>query len=207
MESKLDYKERIKELDFAKMGGLVPAVVQDNSTNQVLMLGYMNEDAYLKTCDTGYVTFYSRSRNELWTKGETSGNYLKVEEMAADCDQDTLLVKVTPKGNTCHLGNYSCFAEPRENPRFLLQLEELLYSRKRQMPEDSYTARLFSKGMNKIAQKVGEEAVELVIEAKDNNRELFVNEAADLIYHMLVMIVEKGLTLQDVILELERRHL
>jgi phosphoribosyl-ATP pyrophosphohydrolase/phosphoribosyl-AMP cyclohydrolase len=206
MESKLDYKERIKELDFSKTGGLIPAIVQDKRTNQVLMLGYMNEEAYQKTCDTGYVTFYSRSRKELWTKGETSGNYLRVEEMAADCDQDTLLVKVVPAGNTCHLGNYSCFAEPRENPRFLLQLEELLYNRKRLMPEGSYTAKLFSKGMNKIAQKVGEEAVELVIEAKDNNQELFVNEAADLIYHMLVMIVEKGLTLQDVILELERRH-
>lgn len=206
MESKLGYKEKRQKLNFSKLDGLIPAVVQDKSTRQVLMVGFMNEEAYHKTCESGYVTFYSRSRQKLWTKGETSGNYLKVEEVAADCDQDTLLVKVTPNGNTCHLGNYSCFAESRKNPQFLLQLEDLLYDRKRQMPEGSYTAKLFSRGMNKIAQKVGEEAVELVIEAKDNNPELFVNEAADLIYHMLVMIVEKGLTLQDVVQELERRY-
>jgi phosphoribosyl-ATP pyrophosphohydrolase/phosphoribosyl-AMP cyclohydrolase len=195
------------DLDFSKMNGIVPVVVQDWKTMKVLMQGFMNREAWKKTRQDGYVTFYSRSRQALWTKGETSGHYLEVKEMETDCDQDSLLIKVRPHGPVCHTGNYSCFGEEEDGALgFLMQLEGVLRDRKEKMPKDSYTARLFEKGINKIAQKVGEEAVELIIEAKGSNRELFFNEAADLLYHLLVMFVYKEYSLQDVVKVLEERH-
>ncbi len=299
----------MEEMDFEKLNGLIPVVIQDWESLQVLMLGFMNRQAYEQTRREGYVTFYSRSKQQLWTKGETSGNYLEVKEMVLDCDQDSLLIKATPYGNVCHTGRYSCFHQPAPNvppegssqpdhpkrsessysndgddpidgpknfrgPRnfgggkffggpnsfgtansfdnenpfdrqnffngensfddpnslaspnsldnrkhadppdpasfpsldFLGQLEELLRDRKVHMPEGSYTAKLFGKGINKIAQKVGEEAVELVIEAKDDNRNLFLNEGADLMYHLLVLMVQKGYSLADVVEVLKGRH-
>jgi len=195
------------DLNFDKLNGLIPVVVQDWKTLKVLMVGFMNREAYEKTVREGYVTFYSRSRQELWTKGETSGNYLKVQQMAEDCDQDSLLILAEPYGNVCHTGRYSCFDQKPEQPLgFLSQLEELLRQRRKEMPEGSYTAKLFDAGINKIAQKVGEEAVELVIEAKDNNRELLLNEGADLIYHLLVLLVYKDYSLQDIVQVLEARY-
>jgi phosphoribosyl-ATP pyrophosphohydrolase/phosphoribosyl-AMP cyclohydrolase len=195
------------DLNFDKLNGLIPVVVQDWKTLKVLMVGFMNREAYDKTVEEGYVTFYSRSRQELWTKGETSGNYLKVREMAGDCDQDSLLILAEPFGNVCHTGRYSCFDQKPGQPLgFLSQLEELLRQRKQEMPEGSYTAKLFDAGINKIAQKVGEEAVELVIEAKDTNRELLLNEGADLIYHLLVLLVYKDYSLDDIVQVLEERH-
>jgi phosphoribosyl-ATP pyrophosphohydrolase/phosphoribosyl-AMP cyclohydrolase len=195
------------DLNFDKLNGLVPVVVQDWKTLKVLMVGFMNQEAYDKTVREGYVTFYSRSRQELWTKGETSGNYLKVRDMAEDCDQDSLLILAEPFGNVCHTGRYSCFDQKPEQPLgFLSQLEELLRQRKKEMPEGSYTAKLFDAGINKIAQKVGEEAVELVIEAKDTNRELLLNEGADLIYHLLVLLVYKDYSLNDIVQVLESRY-
>lgn len=195
------------DLNFDKLNGLVPVVVQDWKTLKILMVGFMNREAYEKTVREGYVTFYSRSRQELWTKGETSGNYLRVQEMAEDCDQDSLLILAEPFGNVCHTGRYSCFDQKPDQPLgFLSQLEELLRKRKKEMPEGSYTAKLFDAGINKIAQKVGEEAVELVIEAKDTNRELLLNEGADLIYHLLVLLVYKDYSLNDIVQVLEERH-
>jgi len=193
--------------DFTKLDGLVPAIIQDIRTNRVLMLGFMNEQAYKMTLDSGLVSFYSRSRKKLWTKGEESGNRLQVEEIHEDCDRDTLLIRVTPAGPTCHTGSYSCFAsEKEESLDFLLYLEGFLKKRKQEMPEGSYTTRLFSEGINKIAQKVGEEAVELVIESKDSDGEKFLDEAADLVYHLMVLLLEKGYSLQDVIGVLQSRH-
>jgi len=207
MESQSEFKEKQREMpDFQKMNGLVPAVIQDQSTGTVLMVGYMNEEAYQKSREEGFVYFYSRSRNSLWKKGETSGNYLKVQAMQLDCDRDTLLIKVTPYGNTCHTGSYSCFSKAPENYSFLQKLQEFIEERKKNRPENSYTTNLFDKGLNKIAQKVGEEAVELVIEAKDENQELFLNEAADLLYHMLVLFAEKGTGLEEAVKVLEKRH-
>ncbi|HKL38680.1 MAG TPA: bifunctional phosphoribosyl-AMP cyclohydrolase/phosphoribosyl-ATP diphosphatase HisIE, partial [Bacteroidales bacterium] len=195
------------DINFNKLNGLVPVVVQDWKTLKVLMVGFMNREAYEKTVSEGYVTFYSRSRQELWTKGQTSGNYLKVKDMAEDCDQDSLLILAEPYGNVCHTGRYSCFDQKPEQPLgFLSQLEKLLRQRKKEMPEGSYTAKLFDAGINKIAQKVGEEAVELVIEAKDTNRELLLNEGADLIYHLLVLLVYKDYSLRDIVQVLEARH-
>ena len=195
------------ELDFDKLNGILPVVIQDWDTSKVLMLGFMNQKAYDKTVSDGYVTFYSRSREELWTKGETSGNYLKVKEIKPDCDNDSLLIKVEPFGDTCHLGKYSCFDEEKaDGYEFLSHLEQLLYERLEQMPEGSYTSSLYKKGIDKIAQKVGEEAVELVIEAKGKDRERLVNEAADLVYHMMVLLVYKGYTLDEVIQTLKERH-
>jgi phosphoribosyl-ATP pyrophosphohydrolase/phosphoribosyl-AMP cyclohydrolase len=197
------------ELDFNKLNGIIPVVIQDWNTLKVLMLGFMNREAYDKTVSEGYVTFYSRTKQRLWTKGETSGNYLVVKEIQTDCDDDSLLIKVNPKGNTCHLGRYSCFNEKKEasiGSGFLQELETLLRDRKEKMPEGSYTARLYDKGINKIAQKVGEEAVELVIEAKDQNKELLLNEAADLIYHMMVLLVYKGYSMEEVVEILKTRH-
>ena len=195
------------DLNFDKLNGLVPVVVQDWKTLKVLMVGFMNREAYEKTVREGYVTFYSRSRQDLWTKGETSGNYLRVQEMAEDCDQDSLLILAEPFGNVCHTGRYSCFDQKPDQPLgFLSQLEELLRQRKKEMPEGSYTAKLFDAGINKIAQKVGEEAVELVIEAKDTNRELLLNEGADLIYHLMVLLVYKDYSLNDIVQVLEERH-
>lgn len=184
-------------LDFSKYNGLIPVIVQDNVTQQVLMLGYMNEEALQKTQDENKVTFFSRSKNRLWTKGESSGNYLKVVSIKEDCDQDALLLQVIPNGPTCHNGTASCFAtEPKIS--FLNELENVIENRISNPSSYSYVATLFQKGINKIAQKVGEEAVELVIEAKDNNADLFLNEAADLLFHYLILLKAKGFTLENV---------
>ena len=193
-------------IDFKKDNGLVPAVIQDINTDKVLMLGYMNQQAYTKTVNSGLVTFYSRSRNSLWTKGETSGNYLKVTQINTDCDSDSLLIKAQPMGPTCHTGKYSCFNEEESNSSFLYELEKIIKERKNNLPDGSYTTNLFRKGTNKIAQKAGEEAVELIIEAKDNNRELFINEAADLFYHLLVLFAQKDIDLKEIVQILEDRH-
>lgn len=185
------------KIDFNKDNGLVPVVIQDNRTLQVLMLGYMNEDAFEKTEKEGIVTFFSRSKNRLWTKGEESGNFLTVKSIDIDCDQDTLLIKVVPKNVVCHTGSFSCFGE-KNAKGFLYELEEKIAQRIDNKTEDSYTYSLYQRGINKMAQKVGEEAVELVIEAKDNNEELFKNEAADLLYHFLILLKAKGFTLEEI---------
>jgi len=184
-------------LDFSKYNGLIPTIIQDNQTQQVLMLGYMNEEALQKTLEENILTFFSRSKNRLWTKGETSGNFLNVISIKEDCDQDALLIKVIPNGPTCHNGTTSCFAEEAQLP-FLNQLEQIIESRITTQNSDSYVASLFQKGINKIAQKVGEEAVELVIEAKDNNADLFLGEAADLLFHYLILLKAKGFALENV---------
>jgi phosphoribosyl-ATP pyrophosphohydrolase/phosphoribosyl-AMP cyclohydrolase len=194
-------------LDFEKLNGLVPAIIQDASTNNVLMLGFMNPEAYEKTVSTKLVTFFSRTKNRLWTKGEESGNFLDVIEIIPDCDNDTILIKAKPRGPVCHKGTDTCFDEKNGTSiLFLDYLQELICKRKIEMPEGSYTTKLFSKGINKIAQKVGEEAVELVIESKDNNDDLFLNEAADLTYHLLVLLAAKNYKLSDVVSILEKRH-
>lgn len=191
--------------NFTKsIDGLIPVVIQDYKTNVVLMLGYMNEEAFLKTQSEKRVTFFSRSKNRLWTKGEESGNFLEVSEIMLDCDEDTLLIKVRPLGIVCHTGADTCFNEKNE-PLFLEKLEAIIESRKANLDEKSYVSDLFAKGINKIAQKVGEEAVELVIEAKDNNQELFINEAADLLFHYLILLSAKGFSLNDVTKVLESR--
>ncbi len=184
-------------IDFLKVNGLVPVIIQDQATLQVLMLGYMNEEAFQKTQKEGVVTFYSRTKERLWTKGETSGNFLFVKKIQLDCDNDTLLVQVTPKGPTCHKGTTSCFGE-EVNKGFLYKLEEIIHDRIDNNIEESYTNKLYKRGINKVAQKVGEEAVELVIEAKDDNDELFKNEAADLLYHYLLLLKAKGMTLDSI---------
>ena len=195
------------KIDFAKYAdGLVPAVVQDYDTHKVLMLGFMNEAALHKTEELGKVTFYSRSKKRLWTKGEESGHFLEVKSITADCDNDTLLVKAHPLGPVCHTGADTCWSERNHSDNFLLYLEDIIRLRRQAPPEDSYVARLFTKGINKIAQKVGEEAVELVIEAKDNNEELFLEEAADLMFHYLLLLNAKGHNLQQVIEILQKRH-
>lgn len=194
-------------MDFTKLNGLIPAVVQDHVTQKVLMVGFMNEEALEKTKSSGKVTFFSRSKNRLWTKGEESGNYLELKEVIEDCDKDTVLIKAQPTGPVCHTGNDTCFNENNNvDAGFLLYLQELIDKRMREMPEGSYTTKLFKKGINKIAQKVGEEAVELVIESKDQNDELFLNEAADLMYHTLVLLTAKGFHINDVINILSERH-
>ncbi len=192
--------------DFEKSGGLIPAIVQDADTREVLMLAYMNQDALEKTLADGTVTFFSRSKNRLWTKGETSGNFLHLIDWKMDCDQDTLLLYVRPKGPVCHTGSDTCFNETNAPKDFLTQLEKIIRQRRDNPSEKSYTASLFQKGINKIAQKVGEEAVELVIEAKDNNQTLFLNEAADLMFHYLVLLNAKGACLGDVLEVLRERH-
>jgi phosphoribosyl-AMP cyclohydrolase / phosphoribosyl-ATP pyrophosphohydrolase len=192
-------------INFSKSDGLVPCIVQDAKTSQVLMLGFMNEEAYQKTVREKRVTFFSRSKQRLWTKGETSGNFLELSEVLLDCDQDTLLIKANPLGPVCHTGADTCFNE--KNERWNLDsLESVIKDRKANPLKGSYTTSLFEAGINKVAQKVGEEAVELVIEAKDNNKELFLNEAADLIYHYLVLLTEKGFSLNDVVEILKKRH-
>lgn len=194
-------------VDFAKMNGLVPAVVQDSATSKVLMVAFMNEEAYKKTLETKLVTFYSRTKQRLWTKGEESGSFLDLVSITEDCDHDTLLVKAKPRGAVCHTGADTCFGETNTSGiLFLDYLQNLIQTRKKEMPEGSYTTKLFTKGVNKIAQKVGEEAVELVIEAKDDNEELFLGEAADLMFHYLVLLAQKGYTLGDVVKVLEKRH-
>jgi phosphoribosyl-ATP pyrophosphohydrolase/phosphoribosyl-AMP cyclohydrolase len=192
-------------VDFNKPGGLVPAIIQHASTLQVLMLGYMNEEALEKTKTEGKVTFFSRSKNRLWTKGEESKNYLLVDEILVDCDNDTLLIKAFPQGPTCHTGSTSCFKE-ETSKGFLYELEKVIEERIAGGSESSYTARLFKQGVNKVAQKVGEEAVELVIESKDDNLNLFSNEAADLLYHFLILLKTKKLKLQDIEQVLLERH-
>lgn len=186
--------------------GLIPAIVQDAETRVVLMLGYMNRESLEKTLTSGLVCFYSRSRQKLWTKGEESGNFLYLKEIKVDCDQDTLLIKVSPAGPTCHTGTDTCWKEENQDNDFLFFLQRFLQKRKNDSPEESYTACLISRGINKVAQKVGEEAVELVIEAKDNNEELFLNEAADLMYHYIVLLIAKGYGLEDVCRVLKSRH-
>ena len=200
-------------LNFEKMGGLVPAIIQDARTRNVLMLGFMNEEAYRKTLETKHVTFWSRTRQTLWTKGETSGNFLNLVDMKIDCDNDTLLVKAIPDGPTCHKGTDTCWGEENtplendENPLlFLTELQDFINKRKEQMPEGSYTTKLFRDGVNKIAQKVGEEALETVIEATNGTDEHLVYEASDLLYHLLVLLTEKNLRIEDVAAELRQRH-
>ena len=195
-------------IDLEKMGGLVPAIIQDAVTRKVLMLGFMNEEAYQKTLDTKHVTFWSRSRNTLWTKGETSGNFLNLVDIKIDCDNDTLLVQANPDGPTCHTGTDTCWGEENDaNPLlFLTELQDFINKRKEEMPEGSYTTSLFNKGINKIAQKVGEEALETVIEATNGTNDHLVYEASDLLYHLLVMLTEKGLRIEDVAAELQKRH-
>lgn len=185
------------QIDFSKGNGLVPVIVQDDKTLQVLMLGYMNEEALKKTETEGKVTFFSRSKNRLWTKGESSGNFLYVMEIHVDCDQDTILIKADPVGPTCHTGSTSCFKEETAKG-FLYKLQQKIIDRIESGSEDSYTSKLFNRGINKVAQKVGEEAVELVIEAKDDNEELFKNEAADLLYHLLILLKAKDCRLEDI---------
>ncbi len=195
------------EIDFKKYSdGLVPAIVQDNDTQKVLMLGFMNEAALQHTMREGKVTFYSRSKKRLWTKGEESGNFLELRSVAVDCDHDTLLIKAHPLGPVCHTGADTCWSEKNHNDNFLLYLEDIIALREKALPEASYVASLFAKGINKIAQKVGEEAVEMVIEAKDNDETLFLNEAADLLFHYLILLHAKGYRLRDVTEVLQKRH-
>lgn len=194
-------------LDFEKMGGLVPAIIQDARTKNVLMLGFMNEEAFAKTESTGLVTFYSRTKKRLWTKGEESGNVLKVVSIADDCDHDTLLIQAIPAGPVCHTGNATCFSETNEfGIEFLAYLQEFINRRHQEMPEDSYTTSLFKKGINRMAQKVGEEAVETVIEATNGTDDRLIYEASDLIYHLIVLLTSKGLTINELAAELEKRH-
>lgn len=194
-----------QNLNFDKLNGLIPAIIQDYNTREVLMLGFMNQEAYEKTIEKQLVTFYSRTRNELWTKGETSGNYLQVKDIITDCDNDTLLILAEPTGPVCHTGSKTCFGE-QKSVFDLNYLQQVIDQRRDEMPEGSYTTKLFCKGINKIAQKVGEEAVELIIEAKDNNDELFLNEAADLVYHLQVLLSAKNYEFKDVVNVLEKRH-
>jgi len=186
--------------------GLVPAVIQDKRTSKVLMLGYMNKEAFEQTCASGKITFFSRSKSRLWTKGEESGNFLMLDSYALDCDNDALLFKVNPVGPVCHTGSDTCWNETNENESFLGYLENVINERKESQNENSYVKSLFEKGINKIAQKVGEEAVELVIEAKDNDKDKFLNEAADLMFHYLLLLNSKGFKLDDVIDILKKRH-
>jgi phosphoribosyl-ATP pyrophosphohydrolase/phosphoribosyl-AMP cyclohydrolase len=199
----------IETLDFAKGDGLIPAIIQDADNFQVLMLGYMNKEALQTTLEEERITFYSRSKGRMWTKGETSGNYLDLVDIQRDCDDDTLLILANPQGPTCHTGEQSCFHQKKFKPKnslgFLNDLEQLIVSRKKEMPEGSYTTSLFEKGVDKIAQKVGEEAVETVIESK-NKKKKFVGEVADLIFHLMVLLVEKGVPLKKVVKKLKKRH-
>lgn len=195
-------------IDFEKMGGLVPAIVQDPSTKTVLMLGYMNREAYQKTLETKKVTFFSRTKQRLWTKGEESGHFLNLVEIKVDCDNDTLLVYANPMGPTCHKGTDTCWGEKNEgNPlAFLTELQDFIEKRHREMPEGSYTTSLFKDGINRMAQKVGEEALEAVIEACNGTNERLVYEGSDLLYHLIVLLTAKGLRIEDLARELESRH-
>lgn len=194
-------------VDFKKYkDGLVPAIIQDNDTRKVLMMGFMNDEALQKTMQEGKVTFYSRSKNRLWTKGEESGNFLELRSVAVDCDNDTLLIKAHPLGPVCHTGADTCWSEKNHHENFLFYLEDVIEMRKGASADKSYVASLFAKGINKIAQKVGEEAVETVIEAKDDNESLFLNEAADLLFHYLILLNAKGYRLKDITRVLQDRH-
>jgi phosphoribosyl-ATP pyrophosphohydrolase/phosphoribosyl-AMP cyclohydrolase len=195
------------KIDFAKYSdGLVPAIIQDFDTHKVLMLGFMNDEAVQKTMREGKVCFYSRSKKRLWTKGEESGNFLMLKEIMPDCDNDSLLIKAHPTGPVCHTGGDTCWNERNHQDDFLYYLEDIIALRRQSSPEESYVAGLFSKGINAIAQKVGEEAVEMVIEAKDNDGNLFLNESADLLFHYLVLLNAKGYSLKDVMGILQKRH-
>ena len=195
------------DIDFEKMGGLVPAIIQDNVTRKVLMLGFMNKEAYDKTVETGKVTFWSRTRNCLWTKGETSGNFLNVKEILLDCDKDTLLIKAKPKGPVCHTGADTCWNEQNTvDLNFLSYLQDFIDRRHKEMPEGSYTTSLFKSGVNRMAQKVGEEAVETVIEATNGTDDRLIYEASDLIYHLIVLLTSKGHRIEELAAELVKRH-
>lgn len=198
-------------IDFEKMGGLVPAIIQDADTKNVLMLGYMNEEAYKKTVETGLVTFYSRTRQTLWTKGETSGNCLHVVSIKNDCDNDTLLITVHPDGPVCHTGTDTCWGEENktanDNPLlFLSELSDFIEKRYKEMPEGSYTTSLFKDGLNRMAQKVGEEALELVIEATNGTNDRMIYEGSDMLYHLIVLLTSKGMRIEDMAAELRERH-
>ncbi len=194
-------------IDFEKMNGLVPAIIQDAKTLKVLMLGFMNEDAYNKTVESGKVTFWSRTKQRLWTKGETSGNFLNVVSIKNDCDNDTLLIKVNPEGPVCHTGTDTCWNETNENPiMFLTELQRFIEKRHEEMPEGSYTTSLFKEGLSRMTQKVGEEAVELVIESIKGDNERLIYEASDMIYHLIVLLTSKGLSIEDIAKELINRH-
>ena len=195
------------KVDFEKCGGLVPAIVQDAVTRKVLMMGYMNEESLQKTIDTGLVTFFSRSRQKLWTKGEESGNFLKLVDIKSDCDQDTLLAQAHPQGPTCHTGTDTCWGEKNDSDiNFLSFLQDFIDDRYKNMPEGSYTTSLFKKGVNKMAQKVGEEAVETIIEANNGSKEKLAYEASDLLYHLIVLLTSQGLRIEDIAAELQKRH-
>lgn len=196
------------DIDFEKSGGLVPAIIQDADTKTVLMLGYMNKEAYEKTIATGLVTFYSRSRKCLWTKGETSNNFLHLVDIKVDCDNDTLLVKVQPDGPTCHKGTDTCWGEENEKSPllFLAELSDFIEKRHQEMPEGSYTTSLFRDGLNRMAQKVGEEALELVIEATNGTNDRLIYEGSDMLYHLIVLLTHKGLRIEDMAAELRERH-
>ncbi len=195
------------DLDFNKMDGLVPAIIQDNVTSKVLMLGFMNKEAYEKTAATGQVTFFSRTKNRLWTKGEESGNFLNVVSIKEDCDKDTLLIKVNPVGPVCHTGSDTCWNEDNtEDIMFLKYLQDFISKRHEEMPEKSYTTSLFNSGVNRMAQKVGEEAVETVIEATNGTDDGLIYEASDLIYHLIVLLTSKGYRIEDLARELKKRH-
>lgn len=195
------------ELDFEKMNGLIPAIIQDNYTQKVLMLGFMNKEAYEKTMETGKVTFFSRTKNRLWTKGEESGNFLHVVSVKADCDNDTLLIMVHPEGPVCHKGTDTCWGDKNEQDiMFLKELQDFIDRRRQEMPEKSYTTSLFNSGVNKMAQKVGEEAVETILEACNGTDERLIYEGADLLYHLIVLLTYKGYRIEDLARELKDRH-
>lgn len=195
------------ELDFEKMNGLIPAIIQDNYTQKVLMLGFMNKEAYEKTMETGKVTFFSRTKNRLWTKGEESGNFLHVVSVKADCDNDTLLIMVHPEGPVCHKGTDTCWGDKNEQDiMFLKELQDFIDCRRQEMPEKSYTTSLFNSGVNKMAQKVGEEAVETILEACNGTDERLIYEGADLLYHLIVLLTYKGYRIEDLARELKERH-
>ena len=206
-ENKVEELEKDLKIDFNKYAdGLVPAIIQDELTQKVLMLGFMNEEALATTKSIGKVTFFSRTKQRLWTKGEESGNFLLLKSMSVDCDNDTLLIKVNPVGTVCHTGADTCWNETNESSEFLYYLEEVIEQRSKAAPETSYTAKMLAKGINKVAQKVGEEAVELVIEAKDDSKELLLGEAADLLFHYLLLLKAKGYKMHEVIDVLQTRH-
>lgn len=194
------------KLNFKKLDGLIPAIVQDSSTMQVLMLGFMNEEAYKKTKMTGRVTFWSRTKKRLWEKGETSGNYLRVIDIKTDCDNDSLLIVAKPEGPTCHKGKYSCFGDKENNALFLNELFDLIKNRRENRPKKSYTTSLFNKGLNEILKKVGEESVEIIIAAKNETKKRLTEETGDLLYHLFVLLAEKEVNLNEVIAELIRRY-
>lgn len=196
----------ISKLNFKKLNGLIPAIVVDYSTDKILMLGFMNEEALRKTIELNKVTFFSRSKNRLWTKGETSGNFLLTKNIISDCDDDSIIVYAEPQGPTCHSGNYSCFGIEKDEISFLSRLNDLIYDRKKNLPEGSYTSELFNSGSDRIIQKVGEEAVEVLIAVKNKSRKEVVYESADLLYHLMVMLADNDIKLSDVVDELESRH-